>query len=98
MICGQPVSAPTHSKHVVEAISAAKTARVRTRMRSSVAPMTSAAAGKIGRMYDGSLDPEMLKNTRTNADQIRQKRCHAKACVPDSERQFCRRPNSMTPV
>ena len=47
-------------------------------MRVSSKPSTSASAGNIGRMYDGSLEPDMLKKTKTNAAQTRQKRSHEK--------------------
>ena len=39
---------------------------------------SSASAGNIGRMYDGSLEPEALKKTKTNADQASAKRCQEK--------------------
>ncbi len=41
-------------------------------------PSTRASAGNIGRMYDGSLDPEMLKKTNTKAAQTTQKRSQEK--------------------
>ena len=50
-------------------------------------PTISAKAGAIGRMYDGSLDLEALKNSRMNAAHTRTKRGQQKplrstgACV-----------------
>ena len=38
-------------------------------MMTSCQPITSASAGKIGRMYDDSFDPDRLKNTNMNAAQ-----------------------------
>jgi len=43
----------------------------------SPTPNTSISAGNIGRMYDGSFDPDALKNTNTNAAQTSAKRRHA---------------------
>ncbi len=40
--------------------------------------MTSASGGNIGRMYDGSFEPDALKNTKTKAAQTSAKRCHEK--------------------
>ncbi len=46
-------------------------------MPASSAAATSESAGNIGRMYDGSFDPDALKNTNTNAAQTSAKRRHA---------------------
>src|ERR1700681_2018701 len=41
----------------------------------SCQPSVSASAGNIGRMYEGSLEPDALKNTKMNADQTSANRC-----------------------
>ena len=47
-------------------------------MVASCQAITSASAGKIGRMYDDSFDPDRLKNTNMNAAQTSTKRCQQK--------------------
>src|SRR4029079_2293675 len=63
--------APTASGNAIHA-------SVRDGSRVSSKPSTSASAGNIGRMYDGSLDPEMLKKANTKAAQTMQKRSQRK--------------------
>src|SRR5690349_4755641 len=47
-------------------------------IRSICHPMTSAAAGNSGRIYDGSFDPDALKKQNTNTIHARQKRSQQK--------------------
>ena len=64
-------AAPTASGSAIHV-----SARVDSRVSSK--PSTSASAGNIGRMYDGSFEPDTLKNTKMNAAQTTQKRAHEK--------------------
>src|ERR1700682_4019520 len=48
----------------------------------SCQPSVSASAGNIGRMYEGSLEPDTLKNTKMNADQTTANRCQLKLLRP----------------
>ena len=50
--------------------------------RVSCQPRISASAGNIGRMYEGSLEPDTLKNTKMNADQTTANRCQLKPLRP----------------
>src|SRR5690242_3963514 len=86
-----------HSRIVIATVTATNARSVRALIRSSWAPITSAAGGKIGRMYEGSLEPDRLKNASTKAHQIRQNRIHAKA-TGGGARQLDRSPDKKTPV
>src|SRR5260221_569945 len=69
---------PTKTNANTMASGATSRARVRGASCVNCQPRTSANAGNIGRMYDGSLEPERLKNTNTNAAQTRQNFGHEK--------------------
>src|SRR5271169_4240112 len=45
---------------------------------SNCQPMTSASAGKMGRMYEGSFDPDALKNRKMTGAHTSAKRCQLK--------------------
>src|SRR5690348_2333566 len=96
---GQPASAASHSASVTATSTAVTAASVATRVLASCQPSTSAAAGNIGRMYDGSFEPEMLKKTKTKAAHTRQNLAHAKppASIVAS-RQPWRRRHRKSPV
>ncbi len=51
---------------------------VRSSSLTSSQPITSASGANIGRMYDGSFDPDALKNRKTNAAHTSANRCHEK--------------------
>jgi len=51
---------------------------VRSGSAASCTPITSASAGKMGSMYEGSLELDTLKKTTMNADQTSAKRCQLK--------------------
>src|SRR6266496_1725250 len=79
---GATWSYPAMTTNVIAAIAIAPGSEIFHSVRdstiSSSQPMTSASGANIGRMYDGSFDPDALKNRKTKATHTSANRCHEK--------------------